>query len=1193
MADETPTSDPTSTPTPIELDEPEGEWTTPGNVRKPRLAARPSFDLHAVCVHLPALPSATSAQLLDILPAFIRAAKLPAHTCADVSVHLRNRNRLAILKTHHIELASRLLSVESIVLAGRIYAVAPYLAAPTNSCRGVIHGIAPDATQEELLRDLDSYQADILLARRMGNTNSALITFAGMHVPFSVYYQRLEFRCRPHKPRAHHCTICLQYEHRTCACPGNQRLCPTCSTPISQPDEPHSCSPWCLHCQGHHTPFAEICPVRMQRDEACANAAKKQRLLHRQQWKSLNTSQPPVKPSSPSSIPKVRASSSLLPTHAQWGGGGQHPRLTQVSPTPVIQPAPSAQPKPAEYQTPAPVKQDSPLQKPVHQLELGLTELTSRVTALTSLVEMQQKRIEAQDQRTSNLETLISNLTQSLDNLNSTINKAFNDAPGPMEDKNHPFKRTHPIPAASVGLAPKIKPATLLAPPNPSNNKHHGDHNNSVELPNGSLRKPHYLTLSYYKKQGIPKTSQATELCTPTPPRRFQESTPNYDVWVDSLRRTRSQTTTTTEANPPSDHADPHLMRLWRRRKRLLSRIRTQPNNIQLRHTLDILNTDILTHCSILETTNWNRICDSINSSLHNKSAWLILRSLLGPQPAPLPTIQKHLSEHGHGYIHPSSTSLYPEYTGPSNSGLDSPFTLPDLERALAQNKTGTTPGVKFTHLSLWTCARPSIPYFMTLSSPPSKTPAVDPDSTVTFLLFSALDKLSSDSGPRCPRPSRSPAEHLKVEFTLQSGLNLISEFLSRSGMQAAPEKSELLLLSATKYQRSVNPLLNLTLAGTPIPRTSSCRVLGFPLQDHSFSRAIQSTITTCHQVTHLVRRVVRRRGELLCLHRDRQLGRLSSSAQGHWLLQRAGIRPIDFPLYTPQRPLPSNLRCAPIPSNMTPHLHEGRRQARAHFHDPFPPDTVTCYVDAAYYQTHGSTACVTMPTPLGIPITSTAGPFSLPTSSLSLELAAIVHATHELTLLPPSPRYRICSDSMAAIRALRDNRLPDNLNLHDDLSDALSLLSPALVSVVWVPGHAGIIGNKLAHELAREINSRAPTIPWPCPPTADEAHFYKKTLKQHYKPLRHSLQTLPPPHPRLSTAQVRTLRAIQLNTLITPARLYLYRYRSDPSCPNCPSTYANPYNPLTTLTSHWRVWLASAAFADQLAMVLLAEEYL
>ncbi|KAH7978776.1 hypothetical protein HPB49_006733 [Dermacentor silvarum] len=921
MADETPTLDPTSTPTPTELDEPEGEWTTPGKVRKPRLAARPSFDLHAVCVHLPALPSATSAQLLDILPAFIRAAKLPAHTCADVSVHLRNRNRLAILKTHHIELARRLLSVASIILAGRIYAVAPYLAAPTNSCRGVIHGIAPDATPEELLRDLDSYQADILLARRMGNTNSALITFAGMHVPFCVYYQRLEFRCRPHKPRAHHCTICLQYGHRTCACPGNQRLCPTCSTPISQPDEPHSCSPWCLHCQGHHTPFAEICPVRMQRHEACANAAKKQRLLHRQHWKSLNMSQPPVKPSNPSSISKVRASSSLLPTHAQWGGPAP------ASDPGVTNPCDSTS---TECTTEAcGIPHACSGQAIFAPAETCTPELTSRVTALTSLVEMQQARIEAQDQRTSNLETLISNRTQSLDNLNSTINKAFNDAPGPMEDKNHPFKRTHPVPALSVGPARKIKPATLLAPPNPSNNKHHGDHNNSVELPNGSLRKPHYLTLSYYKKQGISKTSQATELCTPTPPRRFQKSTPNYDVWVDSLRRTRSQATTTTEANPPSDRADPHLMRLWRRRKRLLSRI-----------------------------------------------PWLILRSLLGPQPAPLPTIQKHLSEHAATsllqqvtdmYIPPPLPSLYPEYTGPSNSGLDSPFTLPDLERALAQNKTGTTT-------------------------------------------------------------------------------------------------------------------------------------------------------------------------ELLPLHRDRHLAAYSALRRVIGYCSGLAYGPLTF-------------LCTPL-NDLFPAISAGRRQARAHFHDPFPPDTVTCYVDAAYYQTHGSTACVTMPTPLGIPITSTAGPFSLPTSSLSLELAVIVHATHELTLLPPSPRYRICSDCMAEIKALRDNRLPDNL--HDDLSDALSLLSPALVTVVWVPGHAGIIGNKLAHELAREINSRAPTIPWPCPPIADEAHFYKNSLKQHYKHLRHSLQTLPPPHPPLQS----------------------------PHYPNHPPP-------------HWRVWLASAAFADQLAMVLLAEEVL
>ncbi|KAH7960604.1 hypothetical protein HPB49_021503 [Dermacentor silvarum] len=154
----------------------------------------PHYGPHSCKMFIRGKPILFGYKLLDILTDFIRAAKLPAHTCANVSVHLRNRNRLAILKTHDIELVSRLLSFESIMLAGRIYAVAPYLAAPTNSCRGVIHGIAPGAT-EELLRDLDSYKADVLLARRMGNTNSARITFAGMHVPFSVYYKRLESRC--------------------------------------------------------------------------------------------------------------------------------------------------------------------------------------------------------------------------------------------------------------------------------------------------------------------------------------------------------------------------------------------------------------------------------------------------------------------------------------------------------------------------------------------------------------------------------------------------------------------------------------------------------------------------------------------------------------------------------------------------------------------------------------------------------------------------------------------------------------------------------------------------------------------------------------------------------------------------------------------------------------------------------------
>ncbi|KAH9360520.1 hypothetical protein HPB48_019024 [Haemaphysalis longicornis] len=300
---------------PIEVDDQGGEWITPGKARKPKLTARPSLDLHAVGFHLPAMQSDAPKERLEILPAAIRAAKLPAHTCADISLHLRHRDRLAVFKTEHIEVVNRLLRVQCITLAGRTHQVAPYLMAPTNSCRGVIHGVSPDATPDDLIRDVQCYQSDILSARRMGNTSSAILTFSGTHVPFFVYYQRIEFRCRPHKPRAHHCTVCLQYGHRTLACPGNQQRCPICSTVTTRPDEPHSCTPWCLHCEGHHAPFAEVCTIRKTRDEECANAAQKQLLRHRQLEKVHQSASLPTK-ASPPAPSKPPTSSVALPPSA-------------------------------------------------------------------------------------------------------------------------------------------------------------------------------------------------------------------------------------------------------------------------------------------------------------------------------------------------------------------------------------------------------------------------------------------------------------------------------------------------------------------------------------------------------------------------------------------------------------------------------------------------------------------------------------------------------------------------------------------------------------------------------------------------------------------------------------------------------------------------------------------------------------
>lgn len=207
----------------LERDDQGGKWITPGKPRKSRLPADFDPELHVVIVHLPVRPAGAAALPLDSLPAFLQAAQLPAHTCTDVSLHLRQNNR----PPHPSRSDRQLATSHHQYHLTKHFPSRPLLPTP-----------------DEIINDLESYQGDILHARRVGTTGSAIITFIGTHVPYTVYYRRLEFRCRPHKPRAHHCNSCVEYGHRTLACPGNQRRCPPCSTTLARPDEPHPCTPW-------------------------------------------------------------------------------------------------------------------------------------------------------------------------------------------------------------------------------------------------------------------------------------------------------------------------------------------------------------------------------------------------------------------------------------------------------------------------------------------------------------------------------------------------------------------------------------------------------------------------------------------------------------------------------------------------------------------------------------------------------------------------------------------------------------------------------------------------------------------------------------------------------------------------------------------------------------------------------------
>lgn len=92
---------------------------------------------------------------------------------------------------------------------------------------------------------------------------------------------------------------------------------------------------------------------------------------------------------------------------------------------------------------------------------------------------------------------------------------------------------------------------------------------------------------------------------------------------------------------------------------------------------------------------------------MNQKRTWQLLRELLGPQPAPVPTLEKHHSLLGaedlttqlrNLYIPPPLPSLYSPYVGASNAELDEPFTLWDLEWALEHLKRKAAPGETRLH---------------------------------------------------------------------------------------------------------------------------------------------------------------------------------------------------------------------------------------------------------------------------------------------------------------------------------------------------------------------------------------------------------------------------------------------------------------------------------------------------------------
>lgn len=171
---------------------------------------------------------------------------------------------IAIVSTPDEDLARNIRDLQSLHILGNEYEITAYIAAPDDSSRGVVHGIPPGTPISELIDNLHAPGYEILTARMLGKTSTALVTFAGKRVPRGVIFEHAMLSCSLYRPTRPVCYVCHEVGHRADVCPNPDTVkCAVCG--LSNPAKEHECTPRCVLCKGAHPTGDKRCPERLVR----------------------------------------------------------------------------------------------------------------------------------------------------------------------------------------------------------------------------------------------------------------------------------------------------------------------------------------------------------------------------------------------------------------------------------------------------------------------------------------------------------------------------------------------------------------------------------------------------------------------------------------------------------------------------------------------------------------------------------------------------------------------------------------------------------------------------------------------------------------------------------------------------------------------------------------------------------------
>lgn len=199
-----------------------------------------------------------------IMQAFVRAAGIaPEAAKADIICPNVVQNIL-VIATPSEKNAEAYSKLQRIQLESKSYAVAPYIAAPDNTSKGVVRGIdasLSDTQLQELF--VNERNPTILEVKRIKTSQTVVLLFDGMRVPRHVMFGIYMVRCSLFKRQNDVCYTCGQPGHRADVCVNPKTdACKKCG--LKSPSDDHPCTPKCAMCAGAHPTGSKTCKQRFQ-----------------------------------------------------------------------------------------------------------------------------------------------------------------------------------------------------------------------------------------------------------------------------------------------------------------------------------------------------------------------------------------------------------------------------------------------------------------------------------------------------------------------------------------------------------------------------------------------------------------------------------------------------------------------------------------------------------------------------------------------------------------------------------------------------------------------------------------------------------------------------------------------------------------------------------------------------------------